>query len=52
MHGRSSLMESLVWLFPFLCVKREERREKRGERREKREERREKKRQDEKEERI
>ena len=24
MHGRSSLMESLVWLIPFLCVKRRE----------------------------
>ena len=23
-HGRSSLMESLVWLIPFLCVKRRE----------------------------
>ena len=39
MHGRSSLMESLVWLFPFLCVKRREK---------KREDEREKKRQDEK----
>ena len=28
MHGRSSLVESLVWLTPFLCVKRKERREK------------------------
>ena len=34
MHGRSSLLESLVWLIPFLCVKREERREKREEERE------------------
>ena len=24
MHGCSSLMESLVWLTPFLCVKRRE----------------------------
>ena len=28
MHGRSSLMVSLVWLIPFLCVKRREKREK------------------------
>ena len=27
MHGRSSLMESLVWLIPFLCEKRREKRE-------------------------
>ena len=27
-HGRSSLMESLVWLTSFLCVKRREKREK------------------------
>ena len=33
-HGRSSLMESLVWLIPFLCVKRrEKRREKMKEKR-------------------
>ena len=29
MHGRSQLVESIVWLIQFLCVKRrEERREK------------------------
>ena len=28
-HGRSSLMESVVWLIPFLCVKRREKREER-----------------------
>ena len=39
MHGRSSLMESLVWLIPFLFVKR----------REKEEDEREKKREDERE---
>ena len=27
-HGRSQLVESLVWLTPFLCVKRKEKREK------------------------
>ena len=37
-HDRSSLVESIDWLNPFLCVKREERREKR-EREERREER-------------
>ena len=31
MHGRASLMESLVWLIPFLCVKRREKRAKRRE---------------------
>ena len=41
MHGRSSLMESLVWLIPFLCVKRREKK--------KREDVREKKREDERE---
>ena len=24
MHGRSSLMKPLVWLIPFLCVKKRE----------------------------
>ena len=27
MHGRSSLMESFVWLLPFLCVQRKRERE-------------------------
>ena len=38
MHGRSSLMESFVWLIPFLYAQRK-RRDKREERGEKREER-------------
>ena len=34
MHGRSSLMESLVWLIPFLCGEEErKRREKMKEKR-------------------
>ena len=33
-RGRSQLVESFVWLFPFLCVKREERGEKREDERE------------------
>ena len=37
MDGRSLLMESLVWLLPFLCVQR-----KRGEKREEKRERRKK----------
>ena len=41
MHGRASLMESLVWLIPFLFVKRREKK--------KREDVREKKRKDERE---
>ena len=32
MHGRSSLMESLVWLIPFLCVKRREKKKREDER--------------------
>ena len=35
MHGRSSLMESLVWLIPFLCVKRKEKEERRSKTRDK-----------------
>ena len=31
MLGRSQLLESLVWLTPFLCVKKREKREKRRE---------------------
>ena len=36
-HGRSSLMESLVWLIPFLCVKRREKKKREDEREKKRE---------------
>ena len=55
MHDRSSLLESFVWLLPFLCVQRkrgeketrkkkeERRRKKKEERRKKKEERRKKK---------
>ena len=55
-RGRSSLMESLVWLIPILCVQRkrgekEERRKKKEERRKKKEERRKKKEKKKKEER-
>ena len=32
MHGRSSLMEALVWLFPFLCVKRRQKKKREDER--------------------
>ena len=39
MHGRSSLMESFVWLLPFLCVKRRERKRDKRERRNKKQER-------------
>ena len=47
-HGRSSLMESLVWLLPFLCVQRrrgekERRKKKRRKEEKKKEERRKKK---------
>ena len=51
--GRSSLVESLVWLISFLRVKRREKREERREKREdkKREEARQEKRQDEERER-
>ena len=31
MLGRSSLMESLVWLIPFLCVKRRDKMKKKRE---------------------
>ena len=34
MRGRSQLVKSLVWFFPFLCVKREERRQEKNEREE------------------
>ena len=36
-HGRSSLMESLVWLTPFLCVKRREKKKRKDERENERE---------------
>ena len=42
MRGRSSLMESFVWLLPFLCVQRERKRDKRGRRNKKQEREREK----------
>ena len=35
MHGRASLMELLVWLIPFLCVKRKRRERMKEKRREK-----------------
>ena len=47
MHGRSSLMESLVWLFPFLCVKRREKKKREDEREKKREDERENERENE-----
>ena len=49
MHGRASLMESLVWLIPFLCVKRKRREE--DEREKKREDERENERENEERER-
>ena len=39
MHGRSSLMESFVWLLPFLCVLRKREREPRERERNKKQER-------------
>ena len=32
MHGRASLMESLVWLIPFLFLKRREKKKREDER--------------------
>ena len=45
MHGRSSLVESFVWLIPFLCGKEEKKRE--DEREKKREDERENERENE-----
>ena len=47
MHGRSSLMESFVWLFPFLCVKRREKKKREDEREKEREDERENERENE-----
>ena len=47
MHGRSSLMESLVWFLPFLCLKRTEKKKREDEREKKREDERENERENE-----